>query len=221
MLMPTETEIIHALSRDASQRAVEVLEAGGLVAFPTDTVYGVAALPWDPNAVARLYEAKQRPSDRPVPLLLSDAGQFCRVATVPEWFEGAFQRLTARFWPGGLTVIVPKTEAVLDQVSAGKTVAVRVPGLLLARELIQAAGGVLAVTSANISGQPNPVTVREVEQQLGGRIELILDGGTYLGGVPSTILDCTVCPPHTIRHGIIPDEALSEAIGPDGVCAER
>jgi L-threonylcarbamoyladenylate synthase len=216
--MPSETEIIHALSKDAARRAVEVLAAGGLVAFPTDTVYGVAALPWNPEAVARLYEAKQRPCDRAVPLLLSDADQFCRVATVPDWFQGALRRLTARFWPGGLTIVVPKTEAVLDQVSAGPTVAVRVPGLLLARELIGAAGGVLAVTSANISGQPNPVTAHEVEHQLGGRIDLILDGGACPGGVPSTVLDCTVCPPRTLRHGIISDEALSEVMALDGDC---
>ena len=219
--MPIETEVIHALSRDAPRRAAEVLEAGGLVAFPTDTVYGVASLPWHPEAVARLYEAKQRPSDRPVPLLLSDACEFSRVAIVPPWFKGAFAKLTARFWPGGLTLVVPKTEAVLDQVSVGPTVAVRVPDLVLARELVRAAGGVLAVTSANISGQPNPVTAREVEDQLGGRIELILDGGTCPGGVPSSVLDCTSRPPRTLRHGIISDETLREAIGCDGFCAER
>ena len=219
--MPIETEIIHALSRDAPRHAVEILQAGGLVAFPTDTVYGVASLPWDPRAVARLYEAKQRPSDRPVPLLLSDAGEFSRVATVPPWFGSAFKRLSARYWPGGLTLVVPKTESVLDKVSAGPTVAVRVPGTSLARKLIRAAGGVLAVTSANISGQPNPVTAREVKAQLGGRIELILDGGACPGGVPSTILDCTACPARVIRRGIISDAALRDAIGPEAPCAER
>ena len=220
-MMPIQTEVIHARSRDARSRAVEVLQAGGLVAFPTDTVYGVASLPWDSHAVARLYEAKRRPSNRPVPLLLSDGDQFSRVGTAPPGFESAFNRLRARYWPGGLTLVVLKTEIVLMEVSAGPTVAVRVPGTSIARDLIRAAGGVLAVTSANISGQPNPVTASEVQTQLGGRVELILDGGACPGGVPSTILDCTTYPPRVIRHGIISDAVLWDALGLKTPCAER
>jgi len=194
-------------------RAVEVLKAGRVIAFPTDTVYGVAALPWDTDAVICLYEAKQRPRDRPIPLLLSDADQLSRVATLSPRFRHLYKRLSARFWPGGLTLILPKTEIVPDVVSPGLTVAVRVPDLLLAREIIRAAGGVLAVTSANLSGQLSSITAQEVEEQLGGRISLILDGGLCRGGVPSSILDCTVSPPRLLRHGAVPEAALRAATG--------
>lgn len=203
------TGIVEAGEAEALPRAVEVLQAGGLVAFPTDTLYGVAALPWNPNGVARLYEAKLRPLDRPIPLLLSDARQVHRVAVpTPPWAE-----LAARFWPGGLTLVLPKTGAVPDALSAGPTVAVRVPGLALARDLIRAAGGVLAVTSANLSGQPSPVTAQEVAQQLAGRIELIVDGGPCRAGVPSTILDCAVSPPALLRRGAVAEEALRAVVG--------
>jgi len=204
-----KTEIIHASSENAQPRAVEVLKSGGLVAFPTDTVYGLAAFPWDADTIASLYEAKKRPVDRPIPLLLSDAGQLCRVAELPTRFE----KLTTRFWPGGLTLVLPKTRAVLKEISSGPTVAVRVPNLPMARDLIRAAGGVLAVTSANISGYPSPVVAEDVEKQLGGRIELILDGGTCRGGIPSTLLDCTVSPPTLLRHGPIAVADLRAAIG--------
>lgn len=203
-------EMIYADSESARRRAVEVLKAGGVVAFPTDTVYGVAALPWDEDAVASLYKAKQRPAGKPIPLLLSDTEQLLRVATlVPE-----LSVLPARFWPGGLTLVLPKTKIVPEVVSAGPTVAVRVPDLWLARDLIRAAGGVLAVTSANLSGQPSPVTAQEVEEQLGGRIGLILDDGPCQGGIPSSVLDCTVSPPLLLRRGAVLEATLRVAIGP-------
>lgn len=207
--MGIKTKVIQASSESAIHHAVEVLKVGGLIAFPTDTVYGVAALPWDVDAVARLYVAKQRSRSLPIPLLLSDADQLYRVATlVPE-----FVPLTERFWPGGLTLVLPKTEIVPDVVSPEPTVAVRVPDLALARELIRGAGGVLAVTSANISGQPSPVTAAEVEGQLGGRIDLIIDGGACPGGVPSSLLDCTASPPKLLRRGAVSKESLRAAIG--------
>jgi L-threonylcarbamoyladenylate synthase len=189
-------------------RAVEALKAGGLVAFPTDTVYGVAALPWNVDAVLRLYEVKQRPSDMPIPLLLSDADRLSRVATLPD----RFKPLLTHFWPGGLTLVLPKTEIIPDAISPRSTVATRVPDLPLARDLIRQAGGVLAVTSANISGQPSPITAREVEEQLGGRIALILDGGPCPGAVPSTILDCSVSPPLLLRRGAIAEADLRAVI---------
>lgn len=207
-------EIVHAGSEYALQRAVEVLEAGGLVAFPTDTVYGLAARPWDVAAVARIYEAKRRPADRPIPLLLSDAGQLERVAVITPRIRHQLELLIGRFWPGGLTLVLPKSELVPHIVSQGPTVAVRVPDLPLALALIKAVHGVLAVTSANLSGQPNPITAQEVAEQLAGRVDLILDGGPVRGGVPSTILDCTTSPPALLRRGAIPEEALRAVVGP-------
>jgi L-threonylcarbamoyladenylate synthase len=208
--MALETEVVRAIDESALHRAVAVLESGGLVAFPTDTVYGVAALPWNVGAVMRLYVAKQRPAGLPIPLLLSDADQLGRVATLAP----ACAPLTERFWPGGLTLVLPKTEAVPDVVSPGPTVAVRVPNLPLARDLIRGAGGVLAVTSANISGQPSPVTATEAEEQLSGRIDLIVDGGPCPGGVPSSLLDCTASPPRLLRRGAISEESLRAVVGP-------
>jgi L-threonylcarbamoyladenylate synthase len=213
-LMPMQARIIYAGNESAQCRAVEVLRGGGLVAFPTDTVYGLAMLPWDSDAVLRLYEVKRRPSDRPIPLLLSDAGQLSRVAKLQPCFRHLSRQLVTRFWPGGLTLVLPKAEIVPDAVSAGPTVAVRVPDLPLARDIICGAGGVLAVTSANLSGQPNPITAQEVEDQLGDRIDLILDGGSCRAGVPSTILDCTVSPPRLLRRGAVSAAALRATIGP-------
>lgn len=212
MLM--QAEMIHAGHENAYRRAVEVLKAGGLVAFPTDTVYGLAVLPWDMDAVARLYEAKLRPSDKPIALLLSDADQLGRVATLLPRFKCQFGQLITRFWPGGLTLVLPKAEIVPDAVSVGPTIGLRVPDLPLARAIIRGAGGVLAVTSANLSGQPSPITAQEVEEQLGDRIDLILDGGPCRGGIPSSILDCTVFPPVLLRHGAVSEAALRAAIGP-------
>jgi L-threonylcarbamoyladenylate synthase len=209
-----KTEVIHSGNEDAKRRAVEVLKAGGLVAFPTDTVYGLGVLPWNLDAVARLYEAKLRPSDMAIPLLLSHASQLSRVATFPSQFKHQVKQLIKRFWPGGLTLVLPKAAIVPDAVSRGPTVAVRMPNLELARHVIRDAGGVLATTSANISGQLTPVTAQEVENQLGDRIDLILDGGVSRGGVPSSILDCTVSPPVLLRHGLVSVSDLRSVIGP-------
>jgi L-threonylcarbamoyladenylate synthase len=121
--------------------------------------------------------------------------------------EGA-QPLIRRFWPGGLTLVLPKTEAVSDKISPEPTVGVRIPNLRLAIELIRAAGGVLAVTSANRSGEASALTAEEVLEEMGGQIELIVDGGRCWGGVPSTVLDCTVWPPEVLRHGAVPEEAI-------------
>jgi L-threonylcarbamoyladenylate synthase len=209
-----KTETIHAGNENALRRAVEVLKAGGVVAFPTDTVYGVAVSPWDTDALARLYKAKRRQPDHPIPLLLSDADQLERVATVTRRIRRQVQQLITRFWPGGLTLVLPKTEIVPNLVSHTHTVGVRVPDLPLARALIQGAGGVLAVSSANISGQPSPITAQEVEEQLGRRIDLILDDGPSQGGVPSSVLDCTTSPPALLRRGAIAAAELQAIIGP-------
>jgi L-threonylcarbamoyladenylate synthase len=204
-----KTEVIGAQNHDAMRRAVAVLDAGGLVAFPTDTVYGLAAYPWNEEAVRRLYQVKRRPKELPIPVLLSDAGEIDRVAT----FAGPCRDLPEHFWPGGLTLVLPKKPSVSDAVSDRLTVAVRVPDLDLARDLIRRAGGVLAVTSANLSGASSPVTAQQVEDQLGGRIPLILDGGPCQEGIPSTILDCSVLPPLLLRRGAVSEEDLRVIVG--------
>jgi len=201
-------EVVPAENRQALPRAVAVLQAGGLVAFPTDTVYGLAALYTDRAAVLRLYEAKGRSTDRPIPLLLSDAGRVADVAILPK----TARPLADRFWPGGLTLVLPKAETVCWEISHGPTVGVRVPDLNLARDLIRAAGGVLAVTSANRSGGPPALTAGEVLEQLEERVEVVVDGGRCRGEVPSTVLDCTVWPPAVLRDGAVTEEAIREAL---------
>lgn len=203
------TEVIPADASDAVDRAAQVLRAGGLVVFPTDTVYGLAAMPDDRRAVARIYEAKGRNTGRPIALLLSDVEVLQRVAVATERVTPLIQR----FWPGGLTLVLPKTDAVPAVVSPGPTVGVRIPALSLARAIIRAAGGVLAVTSANLSGRPAALTAHEATEQLSGRVDLVVDGGRCPGGVASTVLDCSVWPPAVLRAGAVPEAEIRSVLG--------
>jgi len=202
------TLIIPTDHPEAIERAVSVLRRGGLVAFPTDTVYGVGAIAFNPQAVARIYEVKGRPRSKAIPLLLTDAADLPLVAeSIPPLAE----RLAERFWPGPLTLVLHKRAIVPDVVTAGgDTVAVRVPDHPVARALIAALGTPLAATSANRSGEPSPVTAEEVLAQLGGRIDLILDGGHCPGGVPSTVLDLTVSPPAVLRPGPVSAQEIEQ-----------
>jgi L-threonylcarbamoyladenylate synthase len=185
----------------AFARAVALLQAGELVAFPTDTVYGVGALAWLPEAVAKLYTAKLRPAEKAIPILLADPADIVLVA---DHLPPAAAAIAAAFWPGPLTMVVRKAAHVGDEItSGGSTVAVRVPDHPLARDLIRAAGAPLATTSANLSGQPSPVTAQDVADQLGGRIAFILDGGACPGGVASTVVDLTGPTPVILRPGPI------------------
>jgi L-threonylcarbamoyladenylate synthase len=190
--------------------AVELLRAGELVAFPTDTVYGVGAIAWDAAAVGKLYTAKLRSLDKAIPILLADAAD---LALVARDLPPAAARIAAHFWPGPLTLVVPKAPAVPDEVTAGgDTVAVRIPDHELARALIRAAGAPLATTSANLSGGVSPVTAEEAAAQLGSRIALILDGGRCPGGVASTVVDVTGVEPVILRPGPVTLDDLWEII---------
>jgi L-threonylcarbamoyladenylate synthase len=196
LLLPANAEAIQA--------ALEILQRGGLVAFPTDTVYGVGALAFDGKAVESIYTAKDRPIEKAIPILIADAADMEKVGMdIP---DVAYQ-LASRFWPGPLTCIVPKQPTLPESVSATETVGVRVPDHEVARALLRAAGP-MAVTSANISGQPSPSTAQEVFAQLGGRIDLIIDGGTTPGGVPSTLVDCTEKDLKILREGPISLEEI-------------
>ena len=161
---------------------------------------------WDAAAVGKLYTAKLRALDKAIPVLLADPAD---IALVARDLPPAALRIAEHFWPGPLTLVVPRAERVPDEVTAGgDTVAVRVPDHDLARALIRAAGAPLATTSANLSGQTSPVTAQEVAAQLGERIALILDGGRCPGGVPSTILDLTQPQPRILRPGPISLEQI-------------
>ena len=203
------TEILLAQDPLALPRAIEILQLGGLVAFPTDTVYGVGALAFDGAAVESIYAAKDRPVEKAIPVLIGDADDLAKViAEVPE----IALKLAARFWPGPLTLVVPKHPDLPEAVSTDATIGVRFPNHPVARALLRLAGP-MAVTSANLSGQPGPSTAQEVFAQLGGRIALILDGGRTPGGVPSTVVDCVSPELQILRSGPISNSEILAVSG--------
>jgi L-threonylcarbamoyladenylate synthase len=196
---------------DVIRRAAEILRAGGLVAFPTETVYGLGANALDAAAVARVFEAKGRPATNPLIVHLSDVSEVRNVAG--DWPETA-AKLAARFWPGPLTLVVPKGENVPDIVTArGPTVAVRCPNHAVARALIRAAGVPLAAPSANRSTELSPTRAGHVLKGLGGRIDLVLDGGPCPGGIESTVVDVTGEVPRLLRPGLVTVPMLEEVCG--------
>ncbi len=198
------TRVLLADASDAVAAALRELQAGRLVVFPTDTVYGVGALAFNEGAVLSIYEAKDRPEEKAIPVLLGDTSELSKVtASLPR----SAQVLGSRFWPGPLTLVVPKKAGLPTAVSATDTVGVRVPDHPFARALLMAAGP-MAVTSANLSGRASPRTVQDVLQQLDGRVALIIDGGTTPGGVPSTVVDCTGDEPRILRAGPITLEEI-------------
>lgn len=193
------TEILSTDDPRAIPRALEILRAGGLVAFPTDTVYGLGCLAFNQAAIESIYAAKDRPLEKAIPILIADMDQLDRVARdVPD----LARRLAARFWPGPLTLVLPKRADLPAALSATDTVGVRVPNHEAARALLRAAGP-MAVTSANLSGRASPRSAREALAQLGGRIPLVLDGGETPGGVPSTVVDVSGAEPLILRQGPI------------------
>jgi L-threonylcarbamoyladenylate synthase len=191
---------------DALQQAVSTLRRGQVIAFPTDTVYGVGAHAFLPEAVARLYTVKGRPAGMAIPLLLPDAAAIRSVcADIPPlaWI------LAEWFWPGALSLILPRSVAVPSLVTAGgPTVAVRVPDQPLVRDICRALDAPLAATSANLHGRPAPVTADEAWATVAGQIALLLDGGPCPGGRASTLLDLTVTPPVLLREGPVTADQL-------------
>ncbi len=198
-------------------RAAEIIRAGGLVAFPTETVYGLGADGLNPVAVARIFEAKERPSEDPLILHIADTDAL--PSLVRELPPLALE-LGRRFWPGPLTLVLPKKPVVPDIVTAGlPTVAVRMPAHPVALALIRAAGTPIAAPSANRFGRTSPTTAQHVWEDLGDRIDLILDAGPTSIGVESTVLDLTRPVPTILRPGGLSREALESVLGPVAVLA--
>jgi L-threonylcarbamoyladenylate synthase len=204
-----KTDMLSADRPGALEEAARHLRDGELVVFPTDTLYGVGASLFDGDAVRRLYEVKKRPLSKGIPVLLADAHVVDQVAI---GVSDQARALMARFWPGPLTVIVRRRAALPAVVAPGDTIAVRLPDHALARRLFRAAGGAVAASSANLSGEHPALTAQEALAALGGRIAAILDGGPVRVGQASTIVDCTVTPPTIIRQGPIPAEVLLEGM---------
>ncbi|MGD2078448.1 MAG: L-threonylcarbamoyladenylate synthase [Chloroflexota bacterium] len=201
-----ETILLDANAPDAIREAADFVRAGQLVAFPTDTLYGVGSSIDDGRPISRLFVAKERSLAKGIPILLADAGDVDLVAAdVPP----VARDFMTRYWPGPLTIIVARRPGLPAVLAPGNSVAVRVPDHPVARRFIRAAGGAVAATSANLSGRQPALNAGEAMAALGGRIAAVLDGGPVRVGQASTIVDCTADPPLIVRQGPVPASALS------------
>jgi len=190
-----------APQRDAIEEAVSWILAGGVVALPTDTLYGLAVDPFNRAAVARLFDAKGREADRALPLIAANVSQIVEYLGP---LTPLAQRLSGQYWPGPLTLAVAASPALPREVTGGRTtVAVRVPAADIARAVCAGCGRPVTATSANLSGGPPTADPDEVERLLGDRIDFLLDTGPAPGGPPSTIVDVTTTPPSLVRAGAV------------------
>lgn len=211
--MNTKVIKIDAENIDVSliEEAGNLIEKGELVAFPTETVYGLGGDALDPDASMKIYSAKGRPSDNPLIVHISDFSDMNRLSdNVPD----DAKKLSDAFWPGPLTMIVEKSDAVPDATTGGmNTVAVRMPNHKIALELIRRSGCLIAAPSANTSGRPSPSEAKHVIEDLSGKIAMIIDGGSVGIGIESTIIDLTEDVPMVLRPGYITPQMLSDVLG--------
>lgn len=192
------------------EAAGEIIKAGGLVAFPTETVYGLGGDALNPESSCKIYAAKGRPSDNPQ---IVHIAEFDALLPIVQSIPENARKLAKRFWPGPLTMIMYKSDLVPYETTGGlDTVAVRMPDHKIALEFIKAAGGYIAAPSANTSGKPSPTTARHVADDMNGKIEMILDGGAVGIGLESTIIDLTQDQPMILRPGYITEQMLDEVL---------
>ena len=194
-----ETRILSILDPQAIPTAKDILRKGGLTAFPTDTIYGVAADPFNPEAIQHIYTAKERPDEKALPVLIGNLGQ---LEDLVLFVDERLRRIANAFWPGPLTLILPKSARIPTDLTPYPTIGVRMPNLGFTLALLNETGP-LATTSANISGGPNPVDAASVLVQLGGRIDLVLDGGPTPGPTASTVADLSGPEITILRQGPI------------------
>ncbi len=206
-----QTKVISAADPGCVQLAADILKNGGLVALPTETVYGLGANGLNPDAVAKIFQAKGRPQDNPLILHVTGMEQVSLLChSIPE----AACRLAEKFWPGPLTMVLPARDIVPKCTTAGlPTVAVRCPDCDVTRQIIAEAGVPVAAPSANISGKPSTTTARHVLDDHNGKLPLIVDGGPCAVGVESTIVDLTETPPRLLRPGGITPQQLRQVLG--------
>ena len=196
---------------EAAAAGAQAIARGQLIVMPTDTVYGLAGDAHNPDAIAHIYEAKGRPEHTALPVLVASAQDALRLIGGDARPEA--KHLFERFWPGALTVVVPRSEAVPPAVTAGRpTVGLRVPDSDLARAIIAACGGVLATTSANLSGRPPACDVAELPAELLAHVAVVIDAGRCPGGMSSTVVDLSASPPRVLRAGPIPADGLREVL---------
>lgn len=190
--------------------AAEIIRSGGLVAIPTDTVYGLAADPFAPDAVDHIYVVKGRPENKPIIILISSWEEAKKFAYITEEAE----MLARAFWPGALTIVLKKKPCVSDSLTAGgDTVGLRCPGSAVARAVIKAAGGGVGAPSANLSGRPSSSCAEDVLRDLEGRIDAVVDDGPSLIGVASTIIDLTKTPFEIVREGTVSSDEIYSVLG--------
>jgi L-threonylcarbamoyladenylate synthase len=203
---------VNSVDPDPSEleEAVALLKAGKLVAFPTDTVYGVGADVFNEDAVRSIFAAKKRDINKPLQILIAQKSD---LQAITRDQSEILERLASEFWPGPLTLVMLAREDFPRQVRCNRdTIGVRMPANLVALKLIEAFGVPLAATSANISGFSDPVNAREVMEYLGNEVDLILDGGTTPGSIPSTVLDISVHPPVVLREGKLGADELNRVL---------
>jgi len=194
-----QTTLLPADSPNSISHAVDVLKGGGVVAFPTDTVYGLGALASKPESLKRLYNIKGRKHTKAIAILIANAEQIDEIVEEP---SEEIYKLARRFWPGPLTMVLPRHPSLPELLAPNDTIGVRVPDHPVALALLEASGP-MGVTSANLSGEENTSSAQEVMDQLSGRVHLVLDGGETPGGVPSTVVDLTEKLPKMLRPGPI------------------
>lgn len=206
-----DAEVFTDQEEDALRLAGSIIRRGGLVAFPTETVYGLGGDALNRESSRRIYEAKGRPSDNP---LIVHICRFEDIETIVAEVPKEAVRIADAFWPGPLTMILPKSDRVPHETTGGlDTVAVRFPAHPAAMKLIEYSGGYVAAPSANLSGRPSPTEAKYVTEDMDGRIDMILDGGEVGIGLESTIIDLTVTPPQILRPGYVTQEMLSRVLG--------
>ena len=203
-----KTQRISATKKNWINKALKILDSGGVVAFPTDTVYGVGVRVSDLEGIERLYAIKGRERSKAIAVLIADTSQLKQIAEASK----TAMKLAEHFWPGPLTLVLPRQPKVPELLTQGPTVGVRVPDHAIARELLRAAGP-MAVSSANLSGGKNPLNADEVMEQLDGRIEMLIDGRQTPGEQPSTVVDLTSAEPKLLRAGPIKEEEIFKTIG--------
>lgn len=207
----TEDDVETEQGQEALREAGEIIRKGGLVAFPTETVYGLGGDALNPESSRKIYAAKGRPSDNP---LIVHIAEMEMLSPIVEEIPAKAKQLADRFWPGPLTMIFNKSDKVPLETTGGlQTVAVRMPSDKVAMAFIKAADGYIAAPSANTSGRPSPTVAKYVAEDLDGKIEMILDGGQLCIGLESTIVDMTVEPPMILRPGYITKEMLEDVLG--------
>ena len=202
-------QIFTASDPSAITRAAAILREGGIVAFPTDTVYGLGANVFLPQALEKVMDAKQRPDEKSLPVLIADRDHLRKLVTrVPPSAE----LLMETFWPGALTIVLPK-QPRLSPLLGESTLAVRQPNHAAIVALLEAAGFPLTGTSANRSGKPAATSAQEVREQLGNSVDMILDSGPASGNTPSTVIDCTREPARILREGALKRSGLAAVLG--------